>query len=102
VNEVLNRFLPLQEELEALINSPDAGRQRFPYSYGYFPSILGSLKQLQDCLVQEPIDMGKCRLYAGGLGRLVLEYTDFPESALGKQLLWLATDIITMTEGSNR
>lgn len=97
---LLNRFDPLQKQLEELLENPDIAKQRFPDSSWILPDVLGSLKQLQYSLSQQPIDVDKCLRHAGGFGRLVMEHTDLPDSELGKQLLWLASDIIRMTKRS--
>jgi hypothetical protein len=99
--QLLNRFGLLQEQLEGLLQSPERAKQLLPYSYVCLPDILGSLRQLQGSLKQQPLDRDRCRLYAAGLGRLTMEYVDLPESDLGEQILWLASDIITMTQGSS-
>ena len=98
---LLNRFDPLQKELEALLENPKSAKQRFPDSYVMLPDILGSLKQLQRSLSQHPIDIERCGLHAGGFGRLVMEFVDLPDSEFGKELLWLATYIIRMAKGSS-
>ena len=97
VDALLDRFDPLQKQLEALLENPENAKQSFPYSYVVLPDILGSLKQLQRSLSQQSIDLERCSLHAGGLGRLVMEYVDLPDSDLGGQLLWLASDVIRMT-----
>lgn len=96
VDALLNRFDPLQKQLEALLENPEDAKQRFYYSYVFLPDILGSLKQLQRSLSQQPIDIERCRLHAAGFGRLVMEYSDLSDSELGKQLLRLASDILRM------
>jgi hypothetical protein len=98
VDAILDRFDPLQKQLEALLENPEDASQRFPYSYVMLPDILGSLKQLQRSLSQQPIDIERCRLHAAGFGRLVMEYIDLPDSDLGDQLLGLASDVIQMTK----
>jgi hypothetical protein len=98
VDALLDRFDPLQKQLEALLENPENAKQRFPYGYVMLPDVLGSLKQLQRSLLQQPIDKELCRLHAGGLGRLVMEYVDLWDSDLGSQLLRLASDVIRMTK----
>lgn len=61
VNEVIDQFHPLQEQLEALLANPDSARQRFPYSFKYLSDILGALTLLQGCLKQEPLNWNECR-----------------------------------------
>lgn len=96
----LARFDPLEGQLQVLIESPELSKQLYPSSWDYLPSILDSLKHLQSRLLQQPIDNEKCLSSAGAFGRLVMEYPDLPDSALGKELLWLATDVIRMAKGS--
>ncbi len=47
VDALLDRFDPLQKQLEALLENPEDAKQRFSYSYVMLPDILGSLNQLQ-------------------------------------------------------
>lgn len=94
-----SRFDTLNEQLIRLIQDPQAAQKQLPYSYRYLTSIQGSLLQLQECVLQQPMDTEKCRLYAGGLGRLILDYTDLPESELGKQILWLVSDVLKLIRG---
>ncbi len=101
VDALLDRFDLLQKQLEALLENPEDAKQRFSYSHVMLPDILGSLKQLQRSLLQNPIDIERCRLHAASFGRLVMEYSDLSDSELGKQLLRLASDILRMTKGSN-
>lgn len=101
VDALLDRFDPLQKQLEALLENPEDAKQRFSYSHVMLPDILGSLNQLQRSLSQHPIDIERCRLHAAGFGRLVMEYVDLPDSDLGEQLLRLASDILRMMKSSN-
>ena len=101
VDALLDRFDPLQKQLETLLENPEDAKQRFSYSHVMLPDILGSLKQLQRSLSQRPIDIERCRSHAGSFGRLVMEFVDLPDSEFGKELLWLASDIIRMGKGSS-
>lgn len=101
MREILDRFHPIQEQLETLLANPDSARQRFPYSYKYLPDILGALKILQGCLKQEPLNWDECGQIAGALGRVALEHTDLPESDLGKQLLQLVSRVIKLAKASS-
>jgi hypothetical protein len=102
MRKILDRIHPLQEQLEALIADPDTARQRLPYAFDSLRDVLLSLKVLQACLEQSPLDMDACSDRAGGLGRLILEYTEISDSDLGKQLLQLASDVIKLARATSQ
>lgn len=98
IEEFVSRIDLLHAQLDDLSHNPDKAKELLPYSFRYLSDFKGSLKQLQGCLTRQPLDEAQCDLFAGGLGRLVLEYGDLPNTDLGKQLLWLVTDVVKWLE----
>lgn len=94
IEEFVYRIDLLHSQLENLSHNPEMAKTLLPYGFAYLPDIKGSLKQLQGCLVQQPLNEAQCRLFASGFGRLVLEYSDLSDTDLGKRLLGLASDVL--------
>ena len=79
----------LRQEIKSLKEMIELGDDILPIEWG-FPKLL---KELDDSLADEKLDVDKLEQHAFGIFRLVTESYEFEQSSLGKQLMEIRTKI---------